>query len=79
MTEKMQAAESFVNEWVWLASTLVDDYDCHMTCSEAESLAAPFRAFGDTSTAAEIMRTHSEKDDPEDSHHEGEFTGGPEA
>ncbi|MFD7336697.1 hypothetical protein ACFV98_11920 [Streptomyces violascens] len=72
--EQMQAAQTFIDQWACLASTLVDDYECHMTCSEAESLAALFRAFGDTFTAEEVMRAHSEKDDEEDEPHEVHVT-----
>ncbi|MEV5875776.1 hypothetical protein AB0L75_16375 [Streptomyces sp. NPDC052101] len=77
--EKMQAAQSFVDEWACLASTLVDDYECHMTCSEAEALAALFRAFGDTFTAEEVMRAHSEKDDEDDEPHGVNIVDGEEA
>ncbi|MFF1908594.1 hypothetical protein [Kitasatospora sp. NPDC058218] len=65
------AANAFVEAWTTsgLAYELVGYYDCTLTCSEAESMADLFRAFGYENTADDIIASHSESDECGDSHH----------
>lgn len=65
----IEAATKFVAAWQYLAPTLVDDYTCHLQCSEAEALAELFRAFGRLHIADEVLAAHSAHDDPGDSHY----------
>lgn len=68
----VDAAKEFTRVWRDLATTLPGDYSCTFTCSEAEVLAALFRATGDTESAEEIISRHAETDEPGDSHYEVE-------
>ena len=59
---RLKAAEAFVETWTnsGLASTLVTDYSCTLTCEEAKTYAGLMRAFGYNNTAAQIIADHSE-------------------
>lgn len=64
-----QAARHFAEVWSELIGALPDDYDCHMTCAEAEAARQLFTATGHESTAAWLMKAHSEHDEPGDQHY----------
>lgn len=63
----------FAGEWAGLLTTLPDDYDCEMTCAEANAAAGLYRALGDDATAQAVITAHAEHDDDEErtSHVEG--------
>jgi len=65
-----EAAKGFVETWgnSGLATSLVDDYDCTLTCAEADAFAAMFAAFGYRGTAETIVQAHAEHDEPGDAH-----------
>ncbi|WP_435270949.1 hypothetical protein [Streptomyces sp. 1222.5] len=56
------AAEAFVETWTdtGLAWSLITDYSCTLTCSEAEKFAGLMRAFKYTETAEGILADHGE-------------------
>ncbi|MDI3386921.1 hypothetical protein QIS99_12015 [Streptomyces sp. B-S-A8] len=65
----ISAATAFVDAWQHLAPTLTYDYECHLQCSEANTLAELFRAFGRQDVADEVIAAHAEHDEPGDSHY----------
>ncbi|MFD4904960.1 hypothetical protein [Kitasatospora purpeofusca] len=69
--EQLRAAEAFVENWTnsGLASTLIEDYTCTLGCSEAETYADVFRAFGYYVLAEDIVHDHAEYDECGDAHH----------
>lgn len=69
LTERVEAAELFVKDWMELFVSLHGDYDCTMTCSEAESAADLLRAFGRKEAAEAVMEHHTESDEPGDAHY----------
>lgn len=75
IASKIEAAEAFVKGWGYLAIDLHTSYDCTMTCGEAEALADLFIAFGQEETAAEVLRLHTESDEPGDAHYSGPEDG----
>lgn len=66
-----EAARDFVRAWGELATSLPDDYECHMTCTEADTLAELFAVLGETQTAASIIFNHAAHDEPGDTHYQG--------
>ncbi|MEU5383705.1 hypothetical protein [Kitasatospora cineracea] len=68
---RLKAADAFVEQWTnsGLAGSLIDDYMCTLGCSEAETYADLFRAYGYTSTADGIISDHTQYDECGDSHH----------
>lgn len=67
----LSAVTAFAKWWKHLVPSLPDDYDCRMTCEEADTAAGLFRALGDDDTAASILSAHSIYDMPGDSHYQG--------
>ena len=67
---KVIAAERFVAVWSksGLADSLTDDYECHLTCDEANAFAALFETFGHEGTAEWILKAHIKHDEPGDEH-----------
>lgn len=63
-----QIIERFTQAWGDLASSLVDDYGCTMTCAEADALADVFRSVGEDNTAEAILESHARTDDAGDGH-----------
>jgi hypothetical protein len=70
--KQLAAAAAFVDAWTTsgLAYSLISDYDCTLTCEEAESMAGLFRAFRYSNTAASIIEEHSEHDECGNLHHQ---------
>lgn len=66
-----KAAEAFVEMWTdsGLASELITDYDCTLTCGEANAFAALMRSFNYENTADQIIADHAEDDDCGAEHH----------
>ncbi|MFC9591544.1 hypothetical protein ACFTUC_17360 [Streptomyces sp. NPDC056944] len=59
---KLKAAEAFTDRWMTtgLAYSLISDYDCTLTCGEAETMADLFRIFQYPDTAEQILSDHGE-------------------
>ncbi|MET8702765.1 hypothetical protein ABZW10_28480 [Kitasatospora sp. NPDC004723] len=70
-SEQLRAAEAFVESWTdsGLASSLIHDYTRTLDCSEAETYAGVFRAFGYHALAEDIILDHTEYDECGDDHH----------
>ena len=68
LTQKVTAAEAFVKGWAELAISLPGDYDCYMTCTEAELMSDLLAAFGQTEAAELVLQYHTEGDVPGDAH-----------
>lgn len=68
MSEFESAVRKFTEAWGSLATSLIGDYTCYMTCSEAEALATLFKVAGDEPTAIEIIANHARTDEPGDDH-----------
>ncbi|MGW5773135.1 hypothetical protein ACWEVY_28785 [Streptomyces longwoodensis] len=62
LQRQQAAAAAFVKEWTHsgLASGLIDDYSCTLTCGEAETYSGLFRSFGYHGTADSILADHGE-------------------
>lgn len=73
---QLRAAKEFVETWGELACSLPGDYDCQMTCTEADAICALFTAFGHTDTASDILRYHAETDEPGEGHFIGPLPEG---
>ena len=73
MTTKDAATvlREFTKVWGEIATCLPADYDCFLTCIEAEALADLFRAVGDDETADYIIAEHASGDDEGDAHYAG--------
>lgn len=67
-----EAARLFADTWLELFLSLPDDYDCTMTCLEADRAADLYRALGDEGTAEQIVKAHAAHDEPGDGHYQGE-------
>jgi hypothetical protein len=67
---KLAAAEAFVKTWTntGLASTLITDYSCTLTCEEAKAYADLMRSFRYPNTAAQIIADHCEDCDQPEEH-----------
>lgn len=63
-----RAVTSFLGTWADLLASLPDDYDCHLTCVEADTAVGLLQAFGFDGTAAELLQAHAEHDDEGDQH-----------
>jgi hypothetical protein len=63
------AVTEFTRVWGELAESLPHDYDCHLTCTEAEALAGLFRVVGASDAADAILAAHAEFDEPGEAHH----------
>jgi hypothetical protein len=61
----------FLDTWAELLPALPDDYDCHLTCREADAAARLFRVFGYPVTAGDITAAHAAHDTAEDYHYAG--------
>jgi len=72
--EQSSAATKFVMVWAGsgLASDLIRDYGCTLTCSEADAMAELFKVFGYPEIASVILEDHSKYDEPGDLHYVGE-------
>jgi hypothetical protein len=70
--KQLAAAAAFVDAWTTsgLAYSLISDYNCTLTCEEADTMAGLFRAFHYPSTAEGIVEEHSETDECGNLHHE---------
>ncbi len=69
---RLDAASRFAETWAELLMALPDDYDCHMTCTEADAAAALLSAFGDEGAAQQVLAGHAAHDDEGDAHYQGE-------
>ncbi|MFF8629706.1 hypothetical protein [Streptomyces werraensis] len=67
---KLAAAEAFVETWTntGLASSLITDYTCTLTCEEAKTYSALMRSFGYVNTASSIIADHCEDCDVPSEH-----------
>lgn len=54
-----ETVAAFAETWSELAASLADEYGCHMTCAEADALAALFRSAGHHETADIIIERHA--------------------
>jgi len=72
--QRLRAAAKFVDTWAQsgLASDLIRDYGCTLTCNEANDMAQLFREFGYPEIASVILEDHSKYDEPGDLHYVGE-------
>ncbi|MFE0775712.1 hypothetical protein [Streptomyces sp. NPDC058861] len=67
---KLNAAAELAERWQHLAPSLPDDYECHMTCGEADSMADLLDAFGYIGAAEYLREVHADHDDDcDDVHH----------
>lgn len=66
-----EALDRFVGTWTdsGLAYELVSDYQCTLTCEEADSLADLLTAYGDTEGAQLILSEHAAYDECGHAHH----------
>lgn len=72
--ELRAAASYFAEVWAELIENLPDDYDCQMTCVEANAVVELYRALGSNSTAAGILAAHARYDQDGDQHYTPEPT-----
>jgi hypothetical protein len=69
-------ASEFAATWAELLWSMPDNYDCHMTCTEANAAADLYRALGRDIDADAIVKAHMEHDeDHEREAHEDEPEG----
>ena len=66
----------FAETWAELLTSLPDNYECHMTCAEANAAADLYRALGDDDTAAAILGAHADHDEEGDQHYHGARSAG---
>jgi hypothetical protein len=59
-------ASEFAATWAELLWSLPDNYDCHMTCTEANTAADLLRALGRDIDADAIIAAHAEHDDDDE-------------
>lgn len=71
-SDAMELISKFANAWASLGPSLTSDYDCHLTCREAETLADLFRATGDDESADLVISEHASHDEQGDQHWAGE-------
>ncbi|MFD4646346.1 hypothetical protein ACFRJ3_34975 [Streptomyces sp. NPDC056696] len=69
--KQLAAAAAFVDAWTTgdLPYLLFAEYNCTLTCAEAETMADLFRVFQYPNTAATIMVDHAEADECGNRHH----------
>jgi hypothetical protein len=70
------AARHFAATWAELARDLPDDYDCHMTCGEADAMAGLLRSAGHKTAGDSVLAGHAAHDVPGDGHYSHKFTDG---
>ncbi|MGW3274939.1 hypothetical protein ACWDFH_26215 [Streptomyces kronopolitis] len=68
--QQVEAAGEFVSTWTELLGSLPADYNCYMTCGEAEAAASLLQAFGEHATAEMVIEEHGQDDDHDDDHHQ---------
>jgi hypothetical protein len=73
----LAAARYFAAVWADLGPNLPDDYDCHLTCTEADALAGLFQACGMDDAADSLLAAHAAHDDEGDAHYRGGEDCGP--
>ena len=73
----LRAAAAFAETWAELAPALPDNYACHMTCAEADTLAVLLRAAGQRAAGDSVLAAHAAHDDPGDGHYPHQFSGPP--
>ncbi len=71
-SDAMELISKFANAWASLGPSLTSDYDCHLTCREAETLADLFRATGADESADLVISGHASLDDKGEPYWEGE-------
>jgi len=64
-------ARHFADVWAELGPDLPDDYDCHLTCAEADSLCELLRAAGHRAAGDSVLAAHAAHDDEGDGHYIG--------
>jgi len=68
-----EAAAHFADIWAGLLrGELADNYDCALTCPEANAAADLYRALGLDDWADDIIAAHAEHDTSQDQHYRGD-------
>jgi hypothetical protein len=67
--ELAAAAREFAGVWAELGPCLPDDYACHMTCAEADTLCELLRAAGHRAAGDSVLAAHAAHDEPGDGHY----------
>lgn len=71
LIRRLRAVRNFLVTWEHLLNSLHHDYDCTLTCAEAEALCELLRAHGRAEDAAWIMSLHESSDEEGDDHFQG--------
>lgn len=65
----IRPALAFADVWAQLIVVLPDDYECHLTCTEADAAAEFLAGHGYPETASVVLEAHARHDVEGDAHY----------